>query len=75
MTKLMEKALEAVRNMTPQTQDDVASLILRIAGDDEAVVELTAEEAAALDESAAQAARGEFATDEQVRAVWARHGL
>ena len=31
--------------------------------------------AEALLEAKAAAARGEFATDEQVRAVWAKHGL
>ncbi len=32
-------------------------------------------EQAAIAASKAAAARGEFATDEQVRAVWAKHGL
>ena len=36
---------------------------------------LTPEEAADLDASLAEAARGEFATDEEVRAVRAKHGL
>jgi hypothetical protein len=75
MTELFEKAIEAVRTMPPDTQDDLARLLLRIAGDDEPVVELTDEETAALDESAAQAARGQFATDEEIRAIWDKHGL
>jgi len=50
-------------------------VILRLAGaDDEPPVELTPEEQAALATSKAAAARGEFATDEQVRAVWTKHG-
>jgi predicted transcriptional regulator len=36
---------------------------------------LTADEEASFEESLAQADRGEFATDEQVRAIWAKHGL
>jgi len=36
---------------------------------------LTPEEEADLDASLAEAERGEFATDEEVRAVWAKHGL
>jgi hypothetical protein len=75
MTELMTRALEALRKLPDERQDELARLLLRIAGEDEPVMELTDEEMAALDESAAQAARGEFATDEQVRAVWARHGL
>jgi hypothetical protein len=39
------------------------------------LVWLTAEEDAALDESLEQAERGEFASDEEVRAIWAKHGL
>jgi len=35
---------------------------------------LTAEEKADLDASLAETERGEFATDEEVRAVWAKHG-
>jgi len=38
-------------------------------------VPLTHEEQAAVAASKAAAARGEFATDEQVRAAWAKHGL
>nr|WP_249128206.1 hypothetical protein [Bradyrhizobium sp. AUGA SZCCT0169] len=36
---------------------------------------LTLDEEADFDASRAEAARGEFATDEEVRAVWAKHGL
>jgi hypothetical protein len=43
--------------------------------DDETPVPLRPEEQAAIAASKAAAARGEFATDEQVRAVWAKHGL
>lgn len=38
-------------------------------------VPLTRDELAAIARSKAEAARGEFATDEQVRAMWAKHGL
>jgi predicted transcriptional regulator len=37
--------------------------------------ELTPEEEADIDASLAEAERGEFATDEEVRAMWAKHGL
>jgi len=50
--------------------------VLRLTGaDDEPPAALTPEEQAAIAASKAAAARGEFATDEQVRAVWAKHGL
>lgn len=76
MTKLFEQAVEAARNLPPGTQDDIARVVLRLAGaDNEPPVPLTADEQAAVAASKAAAARGEFATDDEVRAVWAKHGL
>ena len=40
-----------------------------------APVALTADKRAAIAASKAAAARGEFATEEQVRAIWAKHDL
>jgi hypothetical protein len=76
MTKLLDQALAAARSLPPDEQDDIARVVLRLTGaDDEPPVLLTPAEQAAIDASKAAAARGEFATDEQVRAVWAKHGL
>jgi hypothetical protein len=76
MTKLLEQALEAVRVLSPNEQDDIARVMLQLAGkEDAAPVKLSADDRDAIDRSKAAAARGEFATDEQVRAVWAKHGL
>jgi predicted transcriptional regulator len=41
----------------------------------EEAVQLSAADEASLAESLAQADRGEFATDEQVRAIWAKYDL
>jgi|HubBroStandDraft_4_1064222.scaffolds.fasta_scaffold79195_3 hypothetical protein len=75
MTKLFEQAVETVRGLPAEMQDDLARMLLQLAGEDQPVLQLSAEEAASFDESLAQADRGEFATDEQVRAIWAKHGL
>jgi hypothetical protein len=75
MTKLLEQAVEAARALPPAMQDELARMLLQFAGEDQPVIQLTAEEASSLATSLAQAARGEFATDEQVRAIWAKHGL
>lgn len=76
MTKLLEQAVEAVRRLPADRQDDIAEVILRLADDgDEAPVELTPEERAAIARSKAAAVRGEFATDDEVRAAWAKHRL
>jgi hypothetical protein len=75
MTKLFDRAIEAVRGLPPDAQDDIARVLLQLAGDDPAPVALSAEERAAIAVSKAAAGRGEFATDEQVRGAWAKHGL
>jgi hypothetical protein len=76
MTKLLDQALAAARGLPSDVQDEIAHVVLRLAGaDDEPPVPLTPEEQAAVAASKAAAARGEFATDEKVRAVWAKHGL
>ena len=76
MTKLLEQALEAARTLPAKTQDDIARVVLRLAGsDEEPPVTLSPEERTAIATSQEAAASGEFATDEQVRAVWAKHGL
>jgi hypothetical protein len=74
MTKLLERALEVARTLSPDAQDDIARVVLRLTGtDEEPPVTLSAEERIAIATSQAAAARGEFATDEQVRAVWGKH--
>ena len=76
MTKLLDQALAAARSLPPDIQDDIARVVLRLTGaDDEPPLPLTPEEQAAIAASKAAAARDEFATDEQLRAVWAKHGL
>jgi hypothetical protein len=76
MTKLLDQALKAVRSLPVDAQDDIARIILQLAGDDKsAPVALAPDERAAIAASKAAAARGEFTTEEQVRAVWAKHGL
>ncbi|MGO9170347.1 MAG: hypothetical protein ACLP7P_00045 [Rhodomicrobium sp.] len=76
MTKLLDDAISAVRRLPPSVQDEIARAMLVLAGDEEdGVYILTPEERAAIEESKAAANRGEFATEEEVAAVWAKHGL
>ena len=77
MTSLLDQALEAARCLPPDAQDDIARVVLQLASthDETAPVTLSPEEHAAIATSKTAAARGDFATDEQVRAVWAKHGL
>jgi hypothetical protein len=75
MTKLLDKAFESACRLPPAMQDDLARLMLSFAGEEGDPVVLTPEEDEALARSEAAAARGEFATDADVRRVWAKHGL
>ncbi len=75
MTRLLEQAVEAVSALPDDAQDDLARILLQLAGIDQPAYELTLEEAADIDASLTEAERGEFASDEEVRAVWAKHGL
>ena len=75
MTKLLERAVEAARGLPTETQDEIVRLVLQLAGEEEPQIALTAEERDALAVSKAAAARGEFATEDEVRRVWAKHGL
>ena len=76
MTKFLEQAVEIARKLPTDAQDDIARVILQLAGTNDAPsVTLANEERVAIAASKQAASRGEFATDEQVRAVWAKHGL
>ncbi|WP_022720939.1 hypothetical protein [Rhodopseudomonas sp. B29] len=75
MTALLDQALEAARNLPAETQDDIARVVLQLAGSDDAIIALSDEERTAIARSKAAAAQGDFATDDEVRAIWAKHGL
>jgi hypothetical protein len=77
MTKLLDQALQVARRLPPDAQDDIARLILQLAGanDEAEPVPLSAEERAAIEASKRAAARGELATEAEVEAVWAKYGL
>lgn len=75
MTRLLDEAVETVRVLPDAMQDEMARVLLQLAGVDQPLLQLTPEDDAALEESLVQAARGEFATDAEIRAIWAKHGL
>jgi hypothetical protein len=75
MTDLLEKAAAKARDLSPDRQDEIARLMLDFVGNQDSVYRFTPEAAAELDESEAAAARGDFATGAEIRAIWAKHGL
>jgi predicted transcriptional regulator len=75
MTKLLEKAIDKVRELPEDEQEAVAAVMLQMAGGDAPVVKLDDETRAAIREGLAQAERGEFVPDEVVARSNKRHGL
>jgi hypothetical protein len=76
MTKLFERAVETVRGLPPETQDALARIVLQLARENDLPpIAMSVEDETSFEESLAEAARGEFVSDEAVRAFWAKHGL
>jgi len=74
MTRLLEQALKTVSALPDEVQDELAAILLQLAGVDRPPIKLTAEEEADLAEADAEIERGELATDEEVRGMWAKYG-
>ena len=74
MTRLFDQAVATVAQLPDEQQDAFARVLLQLAGHEQPVYLLTPEEEADLDASIAAEERGEFATDEEIRAIWAKHG-
>ena len=72
MTKLLEKALEAVRRLPPQDQDEIARAMLTLASREEEAEDIDPAPMPDVLESLAQAKRREFATDAEAEAAFRR---
>jgi len=72
MTKLLQRALEAVRKLPADSQDEIARAMLNLAGNDGEPEVVSPDDLPAVMEGLAQARRGEFATDEEVEAALRR---
>ncbi|WP_092034673.1 hypothetical protein [Bradyrhizobium sp. OK095] len=74
MTKLLDEAFEIARGLSTETQDDIARIVLQLAGvKAAALIILSDDERTAIAASKEAAARGEFATEAQVQATWRRY--
>jgi DNA-binding TFAR19-related protein (PDSD5 family) len=72
MTKLLEQALEAVRRLPPDAQDEIARAMLSLAGDEREPEPIDPAHLSDVLESLAEARRREFATDAEVEAAFRR---
>ncbi|PPD12849.1 hypothetical protein [Methylocystis rosea] len=73
MTRLLDEAVAKARRLPDAAQDEIAQVLLLLAGDEAAPIQLTPEEERDLAEALAEAERGEFASDESIRALWAKY--
>lgn len=71
MTKLLEKAVEAVRKLSSESQDEIARAMLNLANDAEPEV-VDATHLVAVLEGLAQARNGKLASQAEVEAAFRR---
>ena len=74
MTKLLDRGIAAVSALPPERQDLAGELLLEMARSGKPGLALTPEQIADLRESVAEADRGEFAPDEEVREAFQKFG-
>jgi hypothetical protein len=72
MTKLLEKALEAVRRLPPDSQDHIALAMLSLSANDGEPEKIDPADLPAVLEGLARARRREFATDAEIEAAFRR---
>jgi len=75
ISKRLQKALEAIQTWPADRQEAAAEVLEQMNRLATAPYELSQEERADLEEALAEARRGEFASDAEVAAMFARHGL
>jgi predicted transcriptional regulator len=68
----IDAILERVRSWPPEQQDDAANVLLATEAEGTAPYELSEEERLDIEEGLAEGDRGEFATEEEVEAFFAR---
>ena len=72
MTKLLQKALEAVRLLPPENQDEIARAMLAMAHDEGEPERIDPAHLPDVLEGLAQAKRREFASDAEIEAAFRR---
>lgn len=72
MTKLLEKALRAVQQLPPESQDEIALAMLTLSGNDGEPEDIDPAHLSDVLEGLAQAKRREFASDAEIEAAFRR---
>ncbi|MBY6241130.1 hypothetical protein [Methylosinus sp. Sm6] len=74
MSKLLELAIARSRALPEAEQDRIGALLLEAIEPQTPCAPLDAETIEALDEALAQSERGEFASEDEILALWSRRG-
>jgi len=75
MTKVLEDVIEKVRRLPEDRQAYVAEVLEQIVANDGDLFVVPEEHRAAVLEGLEEAERGEFATDQEMAALWKKCGL
>lgn len=75
MTTLLERAFAAAKTLPDDMQDEAARAVLSYLGEPQQLFELTPDDLEAVRRSRDAHARGEIASDAEMLAIWAKHGL
>ena len=75
MTELLTRAFAAASALPEDQQDEIANILLGLAGAEPSMWLLSPEEHADLDKAEAEIARGELVSLDEAQAMWAKHEL
>ena len=75
MTKMLEQAVEKVRELPNSVQDEAGEMLFSIAARQRGLIALDEETRSAVRAGRAQARRGEFASDDEMAAFFAQHAV
>jgi len=75
MSKQLKELIESAEEWPAEDQAELAEYAREIEARRSGVYTMTDAERAAVEEGLAQARRGEFASDEKMRALWRRVGI
>jgi hypothetical protein len=75
MTKMLDRAIERVRELSDTDQDEAAEILLWVVETRGDSMSLDEETVKAIEDGIAAADRGDFASQEEIAALWKRHGL
>ena len=70
MTKLLDQAIEKIRELPEAAQDEFAEILLVLAARASGPIPLDDDTRSAIREGLSQAQRGEFARDEEIAAIF-----